>query len=86
MKLIIKETNEIKTLEMRIWDGDQWGVDFFNDAEHNVPDGSIVSIDDYNEIISYWEDQVERHNAGEYTEQFDDPNGEEIGFFHDGKL
>ena len=83
MELHIKETGETKHLYMRIWEGDQWGADFFNDAECNVEDGSTVTDEEYQEIVRYWESEVNDHNNGMYTEQFDDYDGTEIGFFHD---
>ena len=49
MELHIKETGETKHLYMRIWEGDQWGADFFNDAECNVEDGSTVTDEEYQE-------------------------------------
>lgn len=83
MKLYIKETGEVKTLSMMVWEDGQWGVDFFNDAECNVIDGSEVTEKEYEQIVSYWESEVNDHNEGEYTEQFGDYNEKEIGFFHD---
>ena len=83
MTLYIKETGETKTITMRVWDGNQWGVDFFADAECNVKDMSEVTSEQYNDIIKYWESEISLHNSGEYTEQFGDANGSEIGLFHD---
>lgn len=83
MKLYIKETGETKTLSMKVWDDNQWGVDFFNDAECNVRDGSTVTSDQYQGIVDYWQSEVNDHNNGMDTEQFGDYNGTEIGFFYD---
>lgn len=83
MTLYIAETGEEKTLKMCVLDGDQWGVDFFRDAECNVDDGSTVTLEEYQEIVDFWEDEVNCHNDGEDTEQFGDYNGTVIGFFYD---
>lgn len=83
MKLHIKETGQIKKLSMRVWNGTQWSVDFFNDAECNIIDESTVTQEEYKRIIEYWEDEVQQHNNGKYTEQFGDYDGKEIGFWFD---
>lgn len=83
MKLYIKETGETKTLTMQVWEGNQWSVDFFSDAECNVQDGSTVTEARYKEIVDYWKSEVSAHNNGQDTEQFGDYNGAEIGFFYD---
>ena len=68
-----------KNITLTAWDKDnnQWSCCFFGDLETSYQDGQDISKEEYDNIVSYWEEQVNDYNAGLPTEQFGGPNDHE---------
>lgn len=81
MKFIIKETNEAKNVTLRAWGEDRWGADCFHDLEDNVasvaewddPNAAwVISAEKFQEMVDYWQDEVDTYNNDGWSEQFGD--------------
>lgn len=68
MKVIVNGVE--KKVSMREWEGTQYSCDFFSDVETNVRDCQEMTEEEYSDMISYWESEVESFNSGEWSEQF----------------
>lgn len=73
---IATESRDVE-VTLRVWNGSNWGCDCFQDLEcnfaqdHEVDDetGDIACTEEeLNDLISFWEGEVEDVNAGKYSE------------------
>ena len=77
MTIVINETNKIYDVTLSKWSGSGYGPDCFSDLEAlaglNIAedeDGNIhMSKDDFDNLIDWWKEQVDRANNGEETEE-----------------
>lgn len=75
MKLYVNGAE--KEITMRAWNGENWGPDFFGDAEDGYYNGQEVTEEEYRDIVEAWGDAVEEYNSkrpselmGDYDEEF----------------
>ena len=58
----IKDENSGKfaeaIFEIRKWNGSSYSQDMAQDLEENIPNGSVMSRDEYQEIIRWWEEDA----------------------------
>lgn len=81
MKFIINETREVKNVTLRAWSEDRWGADCFHDMEDTVasvaewddPNAAwVISAEKFQEMVDYWQDEVDTYNNDGWSEQFGD--------------
>lgn len=73
MKLYVNGAE--KEITLRAWNGERWGEDFFADlVEDHMMWGAEITGKQYAEEVSFWEDEVDRFNAGEPTETWGNPD------------
>lgn len=51
-----------KEITLRAWNGENWGPDFFGDAEDGYYNGQEVTEEEYRDIVEAWGDAVEEYN------------------------
>lgn len=82
MKIYIKETGEIKSVTLKVWEYGQWSNDYFWELDPNFPldnperlpdDDAIImcSQSEFDSLIKYWKNEANTYNGDD--ESIGDP-------------
>ena len=71
MTIYTMENGQKTTITLRAWNGNSFGKDFFHEVETRTKNGQFLPHEKVMDLIKYWMDEVNRHNQGKETEQFE---------------
>lgn len=80
MKFYLEDTNEIKEITVRNWNGSVYGPDYFYDLEVNFPENHrkikgggayICTSEEYGELKNWWVDEITAMNNGTLAHDID---------------
>lgn len=86
MRILITDKNEVRTIQLRVWENDGWSPDMFGDLAESIYDDYPISEQqlaeapdyasaamteaDYREVVEWWEDEIAEYNAHKSSSWF----------------
>lgn len=71
MTIYTMENGQKTTITLRAWNGNSFGEDFFHEVETEIKNGQFLPHKKVMDLMEYWMNEVNNHNHGKDTEQFE---------------